>query len=680
MFVQVHSLSKILIITLIINEVSSACVQVNNDDMIEYSCENGSPNDLYSIPERTEKIRITNMDLSYITTDTFSRFADNLWVLSCSHCSIQEIDPDAFKTLRNLQQLRLDNNKLRSVKAEWFKGLNSLTYLDFNYNQIETIEDGVFDNLPGLVDLRIAGNKLQCVNVDEMSRLADLKRVFLNRNPEFKCPNAVDKLLQSKNIDYERDDVWEKLSHDLIQPTSSKLLSRLSESITQDPRVYERPEPVTEPPRIYEWPVEKTEPPRVYERPELVTEPPRIYERPEPVTEPPRIYEWPVEKTEPPRIYERPEPVTEPPRIYGRPEVVGEPPRVYEWPVEKTEPPRVYERPEPVTEPPRVYEWPVEKTEPPRIYERPEPVTEPPRIYGRPEVVGESPRFYERPEEETEPPRIYERPEPVTERPNIYERFDLITEPPINYETTPIYRERLIITYKPELPTTSNINYPVTMHYPPSVTYPDNSDTYRPSETLPTSLPTSIYSRPEASRNFPDMPTPPVLEPVPVPQEPYNEPYYPRSSTSDPYSAMWTYRLPTSTSKISWTSNSDDINTFDDIYFPGIETGPPSREDNDNIDINHPPHVSYPTRPFEEAIHEELKTVIPIDRPHSLENYQQVEEVPPVTIFTAEDSTNGGPVTTTTDKPLPNCSSSATVGISVAVFCFTVLNSIIRTI
>ncbi|XP_057331823.1 uncharacterized protein LOC130671765 [Microplitis mediator] len=646
MFVPVHLLSKILVITLIINQVSSACVQVNNDDMIEYSCENGSPNDLYSIPERTEKIRITNMDLSYITTDTFARFADNLWVLSCSHCSIQEIDPDAFKTLRNLQQLRLDNNKLRSVKAEWFKGLNSLTYLDFNYNQIETIEDGVFDNLPGLVDLRIAGNKLQCVNVDEMSRLVDLKRVFLNRNPEFKCPNAVDKLLQSKNIDYERDDVWEKLSHDLIQPTSSKLLSRLPESSTQDPRVYERPEPVTEPPRIYEWPVEETEPPKSYEPPEPVTRPPRIYERPEPVTEPPRIYQ-------------RPEPVTEPPRIYQRPEPITEPPRIYEWPVEETE------SPEPVTRPPR-------------IYERPEPITESPRIYGRPEVVAEPPRFYERPEEETEPPRIYERPEPVTERPNIYERFDLITEPPINYETTPIYRERLIITYKPELPTTSNVNYPVTMHYPPSVTYPDNSDTYRASETLPTSLPTSIYSRPEASRNFPDMPTPPVVEPVP--QEPHNEPYYPRSSTSDPYSAIWTYRLPTSTSKISWTSNSDDINTFDDIYFPGIETGPPSREDNDNIDINHPPRISYPTRPFEDAINEELKTVIPVDRPQSLENYQQVEEVPPVTIFTAEDSTNGGPVTTTTDKPLPNCSSSATVGISVAVFCFTVLNSIIRTI
>ncbi|CAG5088930.1 Similar to DNAJC9: DnaJ homolog subfamily C member 9 (Homo sapiens) [Cotesia congregata] len=523
-----------LLVSGFILKVSSACTQVKNEDMIEYSCENGTLADLYSIPERTEKIRIANIDLSHLTANTFGRFGDNLWVLSCSHCSIQEIDDDAFKTLTSLQQLRLDNNNLRVIKAQWFQGLKYLTYLDFNYNEIESIEDGVFANLPGLVDLRIAGNKLQCLNIDEMSHLVDLKRVFLNRNPEFKCPNAVNQLMQSKNINYERDDAWDKITHDLIQPKSAKIHEILNMR-PEDPRLPEILESLKNNPRLYE------------------PENQNIYDPPESIT---------VLPTDP-----------------------------------------------------------------------------------------------SRPDEES---RNHPRPELMTEPPKIYQRFDLTNPPEVyeNYETTPMYRERLIITHNPELPSsTSNINYPVTsMHYPTSVTYPDKSDT---------------YSRPEASRNFPDIPTPPVS----VPQEPY----YPRSSTFAPYSEANAHRLPTSTSKISWTSNSEDINTFDDIYYP-IEADPLSREDNHNI--NYPESGHNPTRPFEHAkeVTDELAS-LPLGNPHTLENYQQVDEMPPVTIFTAEEQTNG-PVTTTTDKPLPSCSSSSSIGFGgfIAILCFAVSHSILRTI
>ncbi|XP_044583873.1 histone-lysine N-methyltransferase 2D-like isoform X2 [Cotesia glomerata] len=822
MSVSVYLFSKLLIMTLIINKVSSACTKVKNEDMIEYSCENGTLADLYSIPERTEKIRIANIDLSHLTADTFGRFGDDLWVLSCSHCSIQEIDDDAFKTLTSLQQLRLDNNNLRAVKAQWFQGLKYLTYLDFNYNEIESIEDGVFANLPGLVDLRIAGNKLQCLNVDEMSHLVDLKRVFLNRNPEFKCPNAVNQLMQSKNINYERDDAWDKITHDLIQPKSAKLLSKVLESVTETLRIYDRPESGTEDPRSYERPEdpriheipesrkydprvhgrpedprihEKPEDPRIHERPEDSRiherpEDPRIHEIPESRTynprvhgrpedsriherpEDPRIHEIPDSRTydpkiherpEDPRIHEIPESRTYDPRIHGRPED----PRIHERPDMTPDDPRIHERPEDPRiherpEDPRIHEIPESRTYDPRIHGRPEDPRiherpEDPRIHERPNMTPEDPRIHERPEdpriherpedprisERPENPRIHEllnmrpedpriheilnmrpedpriheilnmrpedprlpeileslknnprlyepenqniydppesitdlptapprpdeesrnhpRPELMTEPPKIYQRFDLTNPPEVyeNYETTPMYRERLIITHNSELPSsTSNINYPVTsMHYPTSVTYPDKSDT---------------YSRPEASRNFPEIPTPPVS----VPQEPY----YPRSSTFAPYSEVNAHRLPTSTSKISWTSNSEDINTFDDIYYP-IEADPLSREDNHNINYPEPGHN--PTRPFEheKEVTDKLAS-LPLGNPHTLENYQQVDEMPPVTIFTAEEQTNG-PVTTTTDKPLPSCSSSSSIGFGgfIAILCFAVSHSILRTI
>ncbi|XP_015127725.1 leucine-rich repeat-containing protein 15-like [Diachasma alloeum] len=213
----------ILPLLLIATYVSGACVNVPNQDMMEYACENGYINDLYTIPESTEKIRISNMKIPRITRDTFSRFGDNVLILMCTHCGIEDIEPDSFKALTNLQQLRLDNNHLRTVRASWFEGLKQLTYLDLNYNEIESIEDGVFDNTPELVDLRISGNKLQCLNVDELSRLGALSRIFIAKNPEFKCPNALTKVLEQKQLTFDKDPEWSQLSEDPISPPVSPM-------------------------------------------------------------------------------------------------------------------------------------------------------------------------------------------------------------------------------------------------------------------------------------------------------------------------------------------------------------------------------------------------------------------------------------------------------------------------
>lgn len=210
------TVTVIINILLILDGVSSTCVHVPNNDMIEYSCVAGSPSDLWSIPVSAEKIRISNMSMPRITSDTFSRFGENLWVLTCSHCGIREIEPNAFRSLVNLQQLRLDNNLLRSVDAAWFDGLIYLTYLDFNYNEITRIDDGVYKNLPSLVDFRISGNRLQCLNIDEMSKLTDLKRIFISKNPEFKCPNAVTKFLEDRSVSFEPDPEWRRIEHDLV--------------------------------------------------------------------------------------------------------------------------------------------------------------------------------------------------------------------------------------------------------------------------------------------------------------------------------------------------------------------------------------------------------------------------------------------------------------------------------
>lgn len=201
--------------------VQGECRHVQNDDMIEYSCVGGQLSDLDSLPVSTGKLRITSMPISRITANTFSRFGSELWVLGCSHCGVVDIEPGAFQHLSNLQQLSLDNNRLNTVRESWFRGLDYLTYLDLNYNNVEYIEDGVYKNLPSLVDLRLSGNRLECLDLEAMSHLKDLKRMFLTENAEFKCPNAVSTFLEEHGVSFERDAEWNKLPYDLVAAEGS---------------------------------------------------------------------------------------------------------------------------------------------------------------------------------------------------------------------------------------------------------------------------------------------------------------------------------------------------------------------------------------------------------------------------------------------------------------------------
>lgn len=219
-----NSVAIVALIALLIafvDDVAASCGQIANEDMLEYFCEDGRPTDLIAIPENTEKLRITRMPIGRITADTFSRFGGNLWVLSCSHCEITDIDEDAFRRLVNLQQLSLNSNHLSTVKASWFEGLDYLTYLDLNYNNIRDIENDVYRNLPNLVDFRISGNRLRCLNLDEMSYLKDLKRIFLSENSDFACPHAVSRFLETQGVSFEPDPEWRRLASDTIDVPSS---------------------------------------------------------------------------------------------------------------------------------------------------------------------------------------------------------------------------------------------------------------------------------------------------------------------------------------------------------------------------------------------------------------------------------------------------------------------------
>lgn len=199
-----------------VGTVKGACRHVQNEDMLEYSCVGGQLSDLNSLPEYTGKIRISNMPVPVITRDMLARFGPDLWVFGCSYCGIRDIEPGAFQHLENLQQLSLDNNQLTTIRESTVGGLQYLTYLDLNYNAISSIDDGVFQTLPGLIDLRLSGNRLECLNLEAVSKLKELKRMFLTENPQFKCPNAVSAYLETRGVNFEKDPEWDRITEDQV--------------------------------------------------------------------------------------------------------------------------------------------------------------------------------------------------------------------------------------------------------------------------------------------------------------------------------------------------------------------------------------------------------------------------------------------------------------------------------
>lgn len=234
-----------------VGTVQGACTQVPNDDMVEYSCVGGQLSDLDYLPASTGKIRISKMPIPMITRDTFSKFGSDLWVLGCSYCGIRDIEPGAFQYLQNLQQLSLDNNQLSTLRDSWFRGLDSLTYLDLNYNVIESIDDGVFQTLPGLVDLRLSGNRLECLNLEALSKLSQLKRMFLTENSQFKCPNALSTYFENHGVHFEKDPSWNRITEDLIParlPYDDYHRDTTTEQNTPLPAYRERLHPTPPPP------------------------------------------------------------------------------------------------------------------------------------------------------------------------------------------------------------------------------------------------------------------------------------------------------------------------------------------------------------------------------------------------------------------------------------------------
>ncbi|XP_032877568.1 peroxidasin homolog isoform X1 [Amblyraja radiata] len=106
----------------------------------------------------------------------------HLNTLLLNNNQIRRIPRGAFEDLENLKYLYLYKNEIQSLDRQAFKGLVSLEQLYLHFNQIESLEPASFSDLPKLERLFLHNNRLSQILPGTFSQLESMKRLRLDSN------------------------------------------------------------------------------------------------------------------------------------------------------------------------------------------------------------------------------------------------------------------------------------------------------------------------------------------------------------------------------------------------------------------------------------------------------------------------------------------------------------------
>lgn len=125
-------------------------------------------------------IKVSNGDIDVLCTE-FLKYMKDVDKLTISASGITAIEKDAFKDLRQLNSLRIENNFFQEVQHGIFNGLN-ITVLSLKNNGISYIARTAFDDMPYLSILVLNQNKLYKIEPRWFARKSMLEEIFLVNN------------------------------------------------------------------------------------------------------------------------------------------------------------------------------------------------------------------------------------------------------------------------------------------------------------------------------------------------------------------------------------------------------------------------------------------------------------------------------------------------------------------
>nr|AIO08260.1 variable lymphocyte receptor C [Petromyzon marinus] len=135
------------------------------------------------IPASTERLELQYNQLASIDAKAFQGLPHLTFLSITNNPQLQSLPVGVFDQLKNLNELRLDFNKLKSLPSGVFDSLTKLTWLGLEQNQLQSIPKGAFDKLTNLQTLDLRNNHLQSVPDGAFDSLVNLETIYLDPNP-----------------------------------------------------------------------------------------------------------------------------------------------------------------------------------------------------------------------------------------------------------------------------------------------------------------------------------------------------------------------------------------------------------------------------------------------------------------------------------------------------------------
>uniref|UniRef100_W5K9J3 Extracellular leucine rich repeat and fibronectin type III domain containing 1 n=1 Tax=Astyanax mexicanus TaxID=7994 RepID=W5K9J3_ASTMX len=130
-------------------------------------------------------LRLNENKIRSIHLSALSRFS-NLTYLNLTKNDISYIEDGAFSAQFNLQVLQIGFNKLRNLTEGMLRGLGRLQYLYLQANLIETVSPNAFWECPAIENIDLSMNRIQQLDGSTFRDLAKLTTCELYSNP-FAC-------------------------------------------------------------------------------------------------------------------------------------------------------------------------------------------------------------------------------------------------------------------------------------------------------------------------------------------------------------------------------------------------------------------------------------------------------------------------------------------------------------
>ncbi|XP_038619203.1 protein ELFN1 [Tachyglossus aculeatus] len=142
-----------------------------------------------SIPQQINStivdLRLNDNKIKSVQYSSLSRFG-NLTYLNLTKNEISSVEDGAFSAQFNLQVLQLGYNRLRNLSEGLLRGLGKLEYLYLQANLIETVTPNAFWECPNVMNVDLSMNRIQRLDGGTFAGLSRLSVCELYSNP-FYC-------------------------------------------------------------------------------------------------------------------------------------------------------------------------------------------------------------------------------------------------------------------------------------------------------------------------------------------------------------------------------------------------------------------------------------------------------------------------------------------------------------